>query len=744
MNVHPETEARILVVDDEPAIVRLLVRALQAAGYSQVRGITDSTEVPGYLDSVSPDLVILDLNMPGLDGFELLEEISARVSQDTFLPVLAVSGFAGQDAKDRAFRAGAKDYLVKPLNLPELILHVVSLLDTRFLSLRLNEARGKMERLIGHQMEELDRSHSERQRAEKARKASEQRFRQVFDHMSSGVAVYQAIDGGEDFVLRELNAAGRRITKLKRVKAAGRRVSDVLPGVGALGLLDVFRRVERTGTAERLPAGLYQDKRLTFWVEHYASRLPSGEIVAIFDDVTEWKRAEEELRLKDYAFQSSLNADSIADPHGILTHANRSFLAAWGYDSLEQVIGRPVSDFVADPGKAKEILETLVARGAWEGEFLARKRDGATFVAESKVTTVRGLSDEPIALYYSVTDITARKQMEESLRLTRFSLDHSGVGVMWLDLEGRVRDVNEYICTRLGYSRDEMLSLHVFDITVGVLPERLLERWRELRENGPLVFEREFRSKSGEVFPVEIDSSILEYEGKEYDYGFVHEISERKKAEQQLADSVARLRESEANIIRVLSSVTELRDPYTAGHQQRVAEICVAVAERMGLPSDQTRGLEVAALLHDVGKVSVPIEILSNPGLLSPAQRTLVEGHVEAGYEILRPIKFPWPVAEIVLQHHERLDGSGYPNGLSGDAMALEAKILAVADTVEAMTSHRPYRAALGPGVALEELRANRGTLYDSSVVDAYLQLHEEGLGYQAPEPEPHLPRFLH
>ena len=160
MSVHPETEARILVVDDEPAIVRLLVRALQAAGYSQVRGITDSTEVPGYLDSVSPDLVILDLNMPGLDGFELLEEISARVSQDTFLPVLPVSGFAGQDAKDRAFRAGAKDYLVKPLNLPELILHVVSLLDTRFLSLRLHEARGKMERLIGHQMDELDRSHS--------------------------------------------------------------------------------------------------------------------------------------------------------------------------------------------------------------------------------------------------------------------------------------------------------------------------------------------------------------------------------------------------------------------------------------------------------------------------------------------------------------------------------------------------------------------------------------------------------
>jgi PAS domain S-box-containing protein len=215
--------------------------------------------------------------------------------------------------------------------------------------------------------------------------------------------------------------------------------------------------------------------------------------------------------------------------------------------------------------------------------------------------------------------------------------------------------------------------------------------------------------------------------------GTLTDINERKLAEQELATSLERLRASEASIIRALSSITELRDPYTAGHQQRVAQICLAIAKRLELPDDRLRGLEVAALLHDVGKVSVPIEILSNPGLLSPAQRTLVESHVAAGYEILSPIPFPWPVAEIVLQSHERLDGSGYPNGLSGDEIVQEARILAVADTVEAMTAHRPYRAALGSANAVAELEAYRGTRYAPAVVDAYLSLRDEGLGYEAP-----------
>lgn len=202
--------------------------------------------------------------------------------------------------------------------------------------------------------------------------------------------------------------------------------------------------------------------------------------------------------------------------------------------------------------------------------------------------------------------------------------------------------------------------------------------------------------------------------------GVVQDITERKANEEAL-------RTSEASAIKLLSSVTELRDPYTAGHQKRVAELSIAIADVLDLPPERRRALEVAALLHDVGKVSVPIEILACPGKLGEVQRRLVEHHVQAGYEILQDMTDPSPVADIVLQHHERMDGSGYPAGLKGDEICLEARILAVADTSEAMSSDRPYRPAQGVDAARRELTDNRGTLYDAEVVDAYLEVTDPG-----------------
>ena len=169
--------------------------------------------------------------------------------------------------------------------------------------------------------------------------------------------------------------------------------------------------------------------------------------------------------------------------------------------------------------------------------------------------------------------------------------------------------------------------------------------------------------------------------------------------------------------IEALARTTEMRDPYTSGHQQRVSQLACAIAEKMGLSEKTVAGVRVSGLLHDVGKVSIPAEILSKPGKLTPIEFSLVKEHVRIGFDILKGIVFPWPVAEIVLQHHERLDGSGYPNGLKGDAIRLGARILAVADVVEAMASYRPYRPALGIDAALAEIRDHQGKLYDASVV---------------------------
>jgi putative two-component system response regulator len=175
--------------------------------------------------------------------------------------------------------------------------------------------------------------------------------------------------------------------------------------------------------------------------------------------------------------------------------------------------------------------------------------------------------------------------------------------------------------------------------------------------------------------------------------------------------------------IQALASMAEMRDPYLAGHQRRVAQLAISIATEMELSEDQISGLRMASLVHDIGKARVPVEILTSSITLSLAEFTIIKMHPAAGYEILKTIDFPQPVAQIVYQHHERLDGSGYPNGISGDDIILEAKILAVADVVDAMSSHRPYRPAVGLDKALLEISENKGILYDSKVVESCLEI---------------------
>jgi len=205
------------------------------------------------------------------------------------------------------------------------------------------------------------------------------------------------------------------------------------------------------------------------------------------------------------------------------------------------------------------------------------------------------------------------------------------------------------------------------------------------------------------------------------------EIAERKLAEKKLQHSYAKLQQNLDDIVRAMSLTVEERDLYTAGHQRRTAGLAVAVAREMRLPEDDVKGLQMAGLLHDIGKISVPAEILSKPGKLNPYEFQLIKRHPQVAFEILEKIDFQWPVALIVLQHHERIDRSGYPRGLSGEEILLQAKILCVADVVESMASHRPYRPSRGIETALEEISRNRGILYDADVVDACLKVIGNG-----------------
>jgi putative nucleotidyltransferase with HDIG domain len=172
-----------------------------------------------------------------------------------------------------------------------------------------------------------------------------------------------------------------------------------------------------------------------------------------------------------------------------------------------------------------------------------------------------------------------------------------------------------------------------------------------------------------------------------------------------------------------MANAVEVRDPYTAGHQRRVAGLAAAIARELGLNEEQIHGLKLAATIHDLGKLQVPMEILNKPGKLTQLEYQLIQTHVQAGFDIVKDVSFPWPIAEMILQHHERLDGSGYPRGLKADQMLLESKILAVADMVEAMVSHRPYRAAVGLEVALAEIIKGRGGVFDAAAVDVCVKL---------------------
>ncbi len=204
------------------------------------------------------------------------------------------------------------------------------------------------------------------------------------------------------------------------------------------------------------------------------------------------------------------------------------------------------------------------------------------------------------------------------------------------------------------------------------------------------------------------------------------EIENRKRMQQELQQSFESLKIAMHSTIQAISMTVEKRDPYTSGHQQRVASLAKTIAEELKLPESQIESIYMAAGIHDIGKISLPAEILVKPIPLSDIEISLVQAHAQASYDILKGIKFPWAIADIVLQHHERMDGSGYPRGLAGDNIVFEARIICVADVVETMASHRPYRPSIGMDKALEEIANNRGVLYDPQVVDACLKIFKE------------------
>ncbi len=452
--------------------------------------------------------------------------------------------------------------------------------------------------------------------------------------------------------------------------------------------------------------------------------------IASVRDVTQRKQAEEALRESEEKyraiFESFYDVYYRTDKEGRVTIISPSVKTHAGYEP-EEVIGNYVTDFYVSPEQREDFTEALKKSGyVNDYEIKLLGKDGRHI--DTSVSSKILFDDDgyPAGVEGVLRDITDRKKAETALKESeekyRSMVDNSLQGIIIIQ-DFRVVYCNAASTKICGYSEQELLSLTPKDVRMLVHPDDQKLVWGRMKmrlqgEDVPSQYEYRGVKKDGSVIWLQMVVSLIEYQGKPAVQGAVLDITDRIQAKEELQQSYIRLRKIFDETVNTLASAVEMRDPYTAGHQQRVAKLACAIAQEMNLAEEQIEGIRMAGLIHDIGKIYVPAEILSKPTPLTEAEKSLVRGHSQVGHDILKGIEFPWPVAEIVLQHHERMLGSGYPQGLMGEDILLEARILAVADVVETMYSDRPYRAGIGLDKALQEICRNRGLLYDPEVVD--------------------------
>ncbi|MFP4507778.1 MAG: HD domain-containing phosphohydrolase [Candidatus Acetothermia bacterium] len=330
----------------------------------------------------------------------------------------------------------------------------------------------------------------------------------------------------------------------------------------------------------------------------------------------------------------------------------------------------------------------------------------------------------------ALSDITERKELRRRQELVSSSLDQASLEIYWIRPDGSFAYTNRKVEEKLGYHKEELADMKVWDVdpNPGYPKNKRTQWWKRLKEEGPLNFESAHRTKAGETYPVQVNSHYLQYKGKEYEFAFAKDITEQKETLEQLQRSENKLRQSFVKLAETTSRVLGVRDPYTQQHERRVGELAREVGKRMGHEDDELLGLYLGGVLHDIGKIVVPETILTKPGELKDVEWEMIKSHPEVGYnQILEDTDFPWPVAEITLHHHERLDGSGYPDGLEGDELTEEVRILAAVDVVEAMSTRRPYREARSKKRTLSVLKEGKGKKFDPEVVDILVDMIEEG-----------------
>ncbi|HWR69938.1 MAG TPA: PAS domain S-box protein, partial [Dehalococcoidia bacterium] len=593
---------------------------------------------------------------------------------------------------------------------------------------------------------------TERRKTEEALRNSEQRYRLLAENVSDVIWVTDMNLRPTYFSPSVTRLLGRTVEEAMAGSMETALTPHSIETASQLFADAVAREKEKTRAASGVPTVELEFKRKdgsTVWADTTVSFVRDSDghptaILGVLHDITKRKMAEEALKASEQRFKTIFEESPIAstvhDSVGRLTDMNRASLGLYGLSSPGEAKGPALFD---DPGLPDSAKQALRCGKVWryEGPFdfdravkaglYNTTKSGRAWLRLVMAALGRNQSGEPSGYVCLTEDITERRRMEEALRTSeeRFrNLVETTTDWVWeVNAAGictfsshRIRDI-------LGYEPEEVVGKTPTDF----LPADEVSRLTSLlappvvQPERAALFDVAFLHKDGRRVVVETSAvPFFNADGAVVGYrGIARDITEREDMKRQLQQGLRKLEGTMDRTIQAISQIVETRDCFTAGHQRRTSQLSCAIAQGMGLPAEQVQVVRIAALLHDLGKIAVPTEVLSKPGRLSEIEFSMIKTHCQVGYDILKTVDFPWPIADIVRQHHERLDGSGYPYGLRDKDIVLEARILGVADVVEAMTSHRPYRPALGIEKALEEISRNSGRLYDADTVQACLEL---------------------
>jgi PAS domain S-box-containing protein len=586
---------------------------------------------------------------------------------------------------------------------------------------------------------------TERIQAEEEIRRSEKKYRELFDFLpipvyemdfeanitSANRAIYETFRGTEENLKKGFK--GWQLLLPEDLDKSARNIQRLLKGEQIEGTEYTLRRLDGSVfPAIVISSVMYRDGK------------PVGLRGAIID-ITERKQAEEALQESEKKYrllaENSNDVIFVLDMNLKYTYVSPSVKLLRGYEPAEVLEHSPEKTLT--PSSWDQALRTLSEvveleksgqRELDESRTLQLemwRKDGTTVWTEVKLSFIRDANRQPVGILGVTRDITKRKQVEDTLRENearfRSYFETPLIGIAITSLEKGWLMGNDRLSAILGYSFQELKEMTWAELTYPKDLDPDVEQFNRILagEIDSYMMDKRFIRKNGEIVWTSLAVGCVRKQDGDVDYfvALIEDISDRK-------ESYERLRKALGATVQAIAVTVETRDPYTAGHQRRVADLARAIATEMHLSSEQIESIRMAATIHDLGKISVPAEILSKPTKLTEMEFSLIKTHVQNGYDILKNIEFPWPVARMVLEHHERMNGSGYPRNLKGDNILMEARILAVADVVEAMASHRPYRPTLGIDAALAEIAKNRGFFYDPEVVDACLKIFNEK-GYQ-------------